>query len=340
MNVSDQLLDKYFKNKCTPEEKLVVENYLREIEELPDHFVQKEEWDDAEDFPISYERSDLMFEAIKKQTLRKNHKHLWLTICSIAAAVLVVLGIGFYASQTPDFKEKVAKLIPKKASKVNQISFKSINNFTDKIQKFTLPDQSTVKIYPGGELTYALPFVAAKREVFLSGTSYFHVQKDKKHPFVVYAKGVSTTALGTSFTIVADEKSKIITVKLHTGKVWVKDVDSAGRNSMFSKILLPGNALVFNRVDNKLNVETLNQIHSDKEVKSELIFSQAPLVTVFLKLEQHYKTKIIFNADDLSAMSFTGTLNLNQTINQILTELTELNKLTKERVAEGYLIKR
>jgi len=340
MNVSDQLLDKYFKNKCTPEEKLVVENYLREIEELPDQFVQKEEWDDAEDFPMSYERSDLMFQAIKKQTLRKKHKHLWLTVCSIAAAVLVVLSTIFYASQTPDFKEKVAKLIPKKVSKVNQISFKSINNFTDKIQKFTLPDQSTVKISPGGELTYALPFVAAKREVFLSGTSYFHVQKDKKHPFVVYAKGVSTTALGTSFTIVADEKSKIITVKLHTGKVWVKDVDSAGRNSMFSKILLPGNALVFNRVDNKLNVETLNQIHSEKEVKSELIFSQAPLVAVFVKLEQHYKTKIIFNADDLSAMSFTGTLNLNQTINQILTELTELNKLTKERVAEGYLIKR
>ncbi|WP_010599187.1 hypothetical protein [Pedobacter agri] len=72
MNVSDQLLDKYFKNKCTPEEKLVVENYLREIEELPDHFVQKEEWDDAEDFPMSYERSDLMFEAIKNKHCAKN----------------------------------------------------------------------------------------------------------------------------------------------------------------------------------------------------------------------------------------------------------------------------
>ena len=340
MNVSDQLLDKYFKNKCTPEEKLVVENYLREIEELPDQFLQKEEWDDAEDFPMSYERSDLIFEAIKKQTLRKRTKHLWLAITSIAATLLVITGITFYASKTPDLKQRVARLVPKKTGKANHISLKSINNYTDKIQEVTLPDQSIVKIYPGAELRYAIPFVTEKREIFLEGTSFFEVKKDKKHPFVVYAKGVSTTALGTSFTIIANEKSKIIMVKLHTGKVWVKDEDSIGKSSMFSRILLPGNALMFNRIEHKLNVEIPTSNLSGKDVKSELIFTQAPLAEVFAKLEQHHKTKIIFHKDDLLEMSFTGTLNLNQTINKTLTELTELNKLNLEKVAEGYLIKK
>lgn len=340
MNVSDQLLDKYFKNKCTPEEKLVVENYLREIEELPDHFVQKEEWDDAEDFPMSYERSDLMFEAIKKQTLSERTKHLWLTITSIAATLLVIAGVVFLVSQSPDLRQRVVKLTPKKTGKASQISLKSINNYTDKIQEFILPDQSIVKIYPGAELRYALPFVSEKREIYLEGTSFFEVKKDKKHPFVVFAKGVSTTALGTSFTIIANEKSKNITVRLHTGKVWVKDIDSLGKRSMFSKILLPGNALVFNRIDHKLNVEIPANSLSRKDVKSELIFTQASLAEVFTKLEQHYKTKIIFHEDDLSEMSFTGTLNLNQTINKILTEFTELNKLKLEKVAEGYSIKK
>ncbi|WP_231425612.1 FecR family protein [Pedobacter sp. Leaf250] len=339
MNVSDQLLDKYFKNKCTPEEKLAVESYLREIDELPDHLAPKEEWDDAEDFPMSYEKSDLMFEEIKRQTLGNKHKNLWLKITSIAATILVIAGISFYFLQTPALKQQIARITPDKIEKINEINWKSIVNYTDKIQEIILPDQSTVKIYPGAEIRYAMPFVSKKREIFLEGKSYFQVTKDKKHPFVVYAKGVSTTALGTSFTITANTKSKIIEVQLHTGKVWVKDIDSVGKNAMFSKILLPGNALVFNRIENELKVEKQNIIIA-KNTKSELIFTQAPLVDVLTKLEQHYKIKIKYNAEDLSEISFTGTLNLNQTINKILTELTELNKLKQEKIAEGYLVKK
>lgn len=339
MNVSDQLLDKYFKNKCTPEEKLVVENYLREIDELPDHLAPKEEWDDAEDFAMSYEKSDMMFEVIKRQTLGKKHKHLWLKITSVAAAILVIATTGLLFLRKPSINQNITKIAPQKIEKSIAINWKSIVNYTDKIQEIILPDQSTVKIYPGAELRYALPFVSKKREIFLEGKSYFQVAKDKKHPFIVYANGVSTTALGTSFTIIADAKSKIIQVQLHTGKVWVKDVDSIGKNSRFSKILLPGNALVFNRIENELKIEKPVTI-AKNNVKSELIFTQAPLVDVFAKLEQHYKIKITYNPADLQEMSFTGTLNLNQNLNQILTEITELNKLKQEKIAEGYLIKK
>ncbi|RZK92484.1 MAG: FecR family protein, partial [Pedobacter sp.] len=297
------------------------------------------EWDDAEDFPMSYEKSDLMFEEIKRQTLGNKHKNLWLKITSIAATILVNAGISFYFLQTPALKQQIARITPDKIEKINEINWKSIVNYTDKIQEIILPDQSTVKIYPGAEIRYAMPFVSKKREIFLEGKSYFQVTKDKKHPFVVYAKGVSTTALGTSFTITANTKSKIIEVQLHTGKVWVKDIDSVGKNAMFSKILLPGNALVFNRIENKVKVEKQNIIIV-KNRKSELIFTQAPLVDVLTKLEQHYKIKIKYNAEDLSEISFTGTLNLNQTVNKILTELTELNKLKQEKIAEGYLIKK
>ena len=340
MNVSDQLLVKYFKNNCTPEEKLVVERYLGEIDELPDHLAPKLEWDDAEDFQMSFEKSDLMFEAIKQQTLTRKHKYTWLKVTSIAAALAIFVSIGLYFAQKPNLKFQVAKTSRKKVEKLNEINWKSIVNYTDDIQDFTLPDRSTVKIYPGAELRYALPFVAKKREIFLEGKSYFQVTKDKKHPFVVYTKGVSTTALGTSFTIIANSKSNIVSVQLHTGKVWVKDIDSTGKKSMFSKILLPGNSLVFNRVENELKVDIPNKFTGKPETKAELSFVQAPLIEVFAKLEQHYKTKISYNANDLLEMSFTGTLNLNQTINKVLTEITDLNKLKQEKIAEGYLIKK
>ncbi|RDC56910.1 FecR family protein [Pedobacter chinensis] len=340
MKVSDQLLDKYFKNKCTPEEKLLVDNYLREIDELPDHLVRKEEWDDAEDQPLSYEKSEAIFEAITQKTLGKKNKHLWLKITAVAATILVVITIGLFLSQKPVSQNPIAENIPQKIEKPNEINWKSIVNYTDRIQDLTLPDQSIVKIYPGAELRYAIPFVKSKREIYLEGKGYFQVTKDKQHPFVVYAKGVSTTALGTSFTIIANPKNKLIKVQLHTGKVWVRDIDSVGKKSSFSRILLPGNSLVFNRIKNELKVEILNTAIVKAETKIELNFTQAPLVEVFSKLEQHYKTKIIYSAEDLSEISFTGTLKLEQPINKILAEITELNKLKQEKIAEGYLIKK
>jgi transmembrane sensor len=339
MNVSDQLLDKYFKNKCTPEEKLLVENYLREIDELPDYLAQKEEWDNAVDFPISYEKSDLMFETIKKQTFGKKQKRLWFKISTIAAAILVVLSITFFYLQESSPGQLISKTAPQKIERANKITWKSIVNYTDQVQAFILPDQSIVKIYPGAEIRYALPFISNKREIFLEGKSFFQVTKDKKHPFVVYAKGVSTTALGTSFTITANTKSKLIQVQLHTGKVWVKDIDSTRKSSTFSKILLPGDALVFNRTEQALQIDKPINTIAKAEVRQEISFSQAPLTEVFAKLAQHYKTKITYTASDLEEMSFTGTLNLDQPIHKVLKEITELNKLNQEKIANGFLIK-
>ena len=340
MNVSDQLLDKYFKNKCTPEEKLRVEKYLREIDELPDHLLKKEEWDDAGDFPMSYAESDTMFEAIKKQTFQKKHKHLWSTVSSIAAAVLVIMGITFYFIDKRDVKQQTSKISAVSRVKQIKISSKSIVNYTNQIQAFTLPDQSVIKIYPGAELRYALPFVARKREIYLVGKSYFKVTKDKQHPFVVYANGVSTTALGTSFTITADAKNSMIQVQLHTGKVWVKNIDSTSKDSKFSEILQPGDQLAFNHAAHSLHIEKRDPAFGKAAVIKELSFTQAPLHQVFSKLAKHYETKILYTPADLEEMSFTGTLNLNQPLNQLLKEITELNKLKQEKIAEGYLIQK
>lgn len=340
MNVSEELLDKYFKNKCTPEEKLLVGKYLLEIEELPAHLSKKEEWDDAMDFSITSEKSDELFERIKKQTFAKTNYFKWLNAISIAAIFLVLISVGLILFKTtPSLNQNIKKSNPK-VEKVAEINWKSMVNYTNRVQEMTLPDQSKIKIYPGGEIRYAIPFVKAKREIYLNGKSYFQVTKDKKHPFVVYAKGVSTTALGTSFTIVANNNSKLIQVKLHTGKVRVKDVGSLKNQSMFSKILLPGNELVFNRITQNVKVVLPQAVLVKKENKTALNFSQTPLSEVLIILETHYKTKISYKPEDLEEISFTGSLNLQHTLNQILTEITELNQLTKEQTLGGYVIRK
>ncbi|MFW0714583.1 FecR family protein [Pedobacter sp. N23S346] len=339
MRVSEELLNRYFQNKCTPEEKLLVATYLEEIEDLPDHLLTRDEWDDLQDADLIIEESDALFENIKSQTIPKNTKALWLRISAVAAIITIIVTAGLIFFNQHHLGHQTVKRTNQVAKLPTEINWKSIVNYTEENQLITLPDLSTVKIYPGGELRYAIPFVQRKREVYLQGKSFFKVSKDKKHPFIVYANSISTTALGTSFTITAGKESKLFSVVLHTGKIWVKNIDSTTLKS-FSKILVPGNELVYNRIDNKLKVINPHLLLHQEKIIAELSFNQVPLATVLEKLAQHFEVKINYNPQDLQEISFTGSVHAKQSPHQILKELTELNELTLTKTATGYLIQK
>lgn len=338
MSMSKELLDKYFKGQCSPEEKLVVSKFLKGADDLPEYLLDKNEWDEVTAANISSEKTEEMFAVVKKPIQPHAYKLDWMKKVSAAAVILALLSIGLWKvnQNSTDFAPVNIQIQP--LQKTASVYWKSIVNYTDYSQEIKLPDHSVVKIYPGGELRYTLPFGKDKRELYLKGKSFFQVTKDKVHPFVVYANGISTTALGTSFTITALEKGKFIKVQLHTGKVWVKNIDSAHQMRHFSKILLPGNELVYNLKLNKVKVsDSKIEIRQEDEIK-ELNFTQASLVDVFARLEEHYKVKIKYRADDLKEMSFTGSLKLTTSIDTILEEIAELNKLKQTKTNGGYLI--
>ncbi|MET4140123.1 FecR family protein [Pedobacter sp. UYP1] len=338
MNMSEELLNKYFKGTCTPEEKILVIQYLNETDDLPAGVFSKDEWDETPDAIISEAETLLMFEAVRKQTTAKIDRISWLKITAAAAIVLTVLGIGLLSLNRNQSKLMLADRQNLPVEIKNAVNWKSVVNYTEQDQLLTLPDNSTVKIYPGGELRYTVPFVQHNREIYLKGKGFFQVTKDKKHPFIVYAKGVSTTALGTSFTITASEKNKLVKVQLHTGKVWVKNVDSI-HIKPFSEILKPGDELVYNILLNKVKLmDAKLPMRKQKDNPVIFNFTQAPLADVFASLEQHYRVKIIYNPADVAEMSFTGSLKLTLPIATILEEITELNKLSQTKTTQGYLI--
>jgi len=338
MRISDELLARYFKGDCTPEEKLSVVNYLNENENLPDYLLKKSDWDDAEDVLLSNEKSEALFAAIKKQTITKALKLKRLKIISAAAIVLVMCTIGFLVINKSDPKLNITQTKTEKREVRTPIVWKSFVNYTGNNQALKLPDGSTVKIYPGGELRYAIPFVKRSREIYLKGKSFFEVTKDKAHPFIVYSKGISTMALGTSFTITANESGNLVKVDLHTGKVWVKNIAESKGIISFSKILLPGNELVYNKAKQQIKVLDKGMLVKESPKINELNFNQSSLKDVFEKLQDYYKIKIVYNDADLDEISFTGTIDLNRMPEKILKEITELNKLNQNKTNGGYLI--
>lgn len=343
MSVSEALLDKYFKGQCSPEEKLQVLNYLNAIDDLPEHLLSQTEWEETNDAQLDELKSEEMFTAVKKETIAKVYRLKWIKIVSAAAILLAVLSIGLFNLNWSQRDSKITLASNKVSTpeKTNPINWKSIVNYTDHQQLVNLPDGSTVKIFPGAELRYAIPFVKNKREVFLNGKSFFEVSKDTNHPFIVYAKGIATTALGTSFTITALEKSKFIKVELHTGKVLVKNIDTVLNISAFTEVLLPGKELVYNSMLHKISVSDKGTLMAKgKNSGRDLNFQQASLVDVFDQLEKQYKVKISYDRTDLAEMSFTGIIKSTQSIDTILEEIAELNKLNQIKTAEGFLIRK
>ena len=337
MSISDELLARYFKGKCTPEESVKVATYLKEIDEFPSHLLIKEEWDDAEDALISKEKSDEMFAMIKKKSISKR-KQLFKVI-SIAAITVVILSISLLLLNKPKSAiVNLTKNLKEKRIEQAQISWKSFVNYTSSNQSLELPDGTIVKVYPGGALRYAVPFVKNNREIYLKGKGFFEVAKDKKHPFIVYTKGISTTALGTSFTITAIEDSGVIKVELHTGKVWIKNTTKSNGTPSFSKILIPGSELVYDSVKRSINLLDKSMIVKEKVKPTEFNFTQVPLKYVFEKLEKQYNINIIYSETDVNEISFTGTIDLSRKPYKIMKEITELNKLNLTKTTEGYLI--
>ncbi|WP_295712663.1 FecR family protein [Mucilaginibacter sp.] len=339
MNITDELLDKYFKSQCTPEEQNAVNIFLSQIDEFPDHLLTQNEWDSVVEEDLSQIKSDQLFGKIKSKTFAKFPFTHWVRNIAAAAVIVMAVGLGYFALTTNNSKPNFTLNEKKQNAPSPVIQWKSTVNYANNYEKIVLPDGSEVKVYPGAEIYYAQPFIKEKREVFLNGKSYFHVTKDKKHPFVVYANGVSTTALGTSFTITATKGSSLVKVALHTGKVWVRNISSDRETPVFSSILKPGDVLTVNKLNNTLNISDSKR-HAFEETALSINLVQVSLDKVFKKLEKHYGEKISFKDEDIKGKFFTGTLYLQTPLDTLLAEITELNKLTTIKSRKGYLIKK
>ncbi|WP_431294469.1 hypothetical protein [Pedobacter sp. P26] len=56
MNVSKELLDKYFKGLCSAEEYLKVRKYLNANQEMDEELLPEQEWMVVQDAPLSAEK--------------------------------------------------------------------------------------------------------------------------------------------------------------------------------------------------------------------------------------------------------------------------------------------
>lgn len=292
---------------------------------------------------LGQEKSDQLFASIcnrlQKHDSSRVNKRLqvyWPGIYAAAATFLLLLTVivlwRSYISSTTEKKQK-----PQVASLNTVPQWKVYNNTTEKAVRVRLPDSSWMVLYAHSSAKHLEKFNDGERALFLSGKAFFEVAKDEQKPFRVYAGGLKTTVLGTSFTINTLGKGENTYVKLHTGKIQIEPLQLS--KNFRKKILLPGQHFTFNRLrQREIPVTLVSKRNKDNEMRSfeksgfTLHFNKMQLNEVLQVLAENYQVEIVLEPKlKIEHISYTGEINMQlEPIDNVLANICLLNGLTLE----------
>lgn len=233
----------------------------------------------------------------------------WQRSWAVAAAVLLVLSAGWLWRQP---EEKTSALPKADRGHVEGEWVETLNE-ASQLMHIQLADGSQVKLQQGGHLRYRNGLIGSQREVYLTGEAFFEVRKDPDRPFVVYANGLVTKVLGTSFRIKAPANASTVTVDVKAGRVSVypnqpSPVDDPESNGV---VLTPNQKAVFRRdaaTISKVLVESPVLLIAKKELQ-QFVFDDAPAAQVFGAIERAYGVDILFDEDLMQPCTLTMSLN-------------------------------
>jgi len=362
MEVNQEIINKFFQNKCTAAEVDVIVDYFKKNRNALDYYIGQDEWD-----AISYEGhlengiSHQVLENLKKELFNKKNgkiasiKKIYLKQIAAAASILIVsASVYWYISKEKiQNNTEVVKETNFQKSNTNSLeinTWKIRMNNSDSSMKIKLEDGSTVTLYKETIIKYQEPFAETKREIVLDGDAFFEVAKDKMKPFVVNTGSLSTTALGTSFRVTALNSGKEgVNVKLYTGKVVIKSINRI-TNWKGDVFLSPGEQLsyknnnkdnlVSNFTDNGTKTIALSEISNEIQTLNEIKFHNTSLSKVFIDISKFYSVRIEFEEREFDKMNFTGLINKKDDVESILKIVSHMNQLEIAKINDGYKITR
>ncbi|MVM28539.1 DUF4974 domain-containing protein [Spirosoma sp. HMF4905] len=319
-NAEDLAADDYFKewiSSPTPETEAFWKEFLRDY---PERYYQVEEarrlvtgLQVIQHTSAESETVDTIWDRIENtleesRTIPITHWLNWQRAWKIAASIILILGIGFLVLQqtgkTQFTVQKITQTADEWVETVNEAS---------QIMQVQLADGSRVDLQKESKLRYRTDLAGAQREVYLTGEAFFDVTKNPKKPFIVYANGLITKVLGTSFRIKALADAPTVTVTVRTGRVSVYPNQPSRIHDPESKgmVLTPNQRVVFHRdaaTFNKTLIESPRLLISPKDVQA-FTFDDASAAQVFGAIERAYGVNVIFDEEVMSHCTLTLSLN-------------------------------
>jgi transmembrane sensor len=344
--ITQELMERFFGNECTSEEKERIMLYLQEHPEELDKWLNEEEWEDfaaAGDLPVFV--SDKLFGRIAEEQ-RKDRlpKILFRRLAAAACiALAIVAGWKFY----PHRRQASPSMTAARVAPVNADTLQYARNNSSEKMTVALRDGSLIELYPESEISFNERADASERAVYLKGKAYFKVAKNKDKPFKVYSDELATSVLGTSFTVTSFERDNTIKVNLRDGKVLVKPADPKLLKLPGDLYLAPGDLLVYVKKYKKATILT-PRIASRGSRAREMnaappewyMFKGQTLDQVFDQLGLYYGVDIDYFPSDIRNRYFTGRYENTDTLEGILKDIALLNGLSIDKGEKGYIVRK
>jgi transmembrane sensor len=259
-----QLLDKFNRQACTPEELQELHNWLDE------KAAAGEQWSftsDEEKAQLKLTMQQAVFSTITANTPVKTiGKYRWMRYAAAAAAILLLTGSVWYLNARP------SRMV--------------IASMPGKMEKITLPDGSTVWLNDNTEIAYYSNFTGNRTIELTKGEAFFEVKKDATHPFTVQSNDVQTTVKGTSFSVKMIDRTGDIKVSVVTGKVLVHNQqDTLG-------LLVPRQRLRFIHRSHAAAIDSVQAGEANAWMQGELFLQNASLNEVIQWLQDHFNVKV------------------------------------------------
>lgn len=339
MNISREQYHRFLTDQCSEEERLLLTSYFRQHPDILEHWLQAEDWEKLKDDRLLHPAfSDRMrnnlLDYINKQRIQRKR---WYRVSAAAAILVLACSLLWLLREQPGGQPTIVHY--KDIVDSTTLAWQDINNTTGKIMKVLPGDGSVIRLYGHSSLRYKKTLDSNRRDIYLQGVAVFDVAKDQHRPFTVYAGGVATTALGTSFKVTARKNDKNVKVNLYEGKLMVR-ADST------SVYLFPGDEVAMNaqgdfhkKVAGAWDTAVVKK-NTPVAPGNTLIFNNTPLTEVLERLKQKFGADIRYNAGEIKTISVTATFTEQDALSDMLTILCTLNDLQLQTTGTTFAISR
>lgn len=313
----ESLLGAYLTDTITQEEETTLFALLNENAEYMAHFEEMMMLNAIAKSPAIEQEKDTNFRQnilphlTQKQpndnqvSSEKKIKRLVLKYSTIASA-MVLGAVIYFATSNPSDAKKLSnnEVIVPKGSK----------------SQIILPDSSVVWLNANSKLTYGKDYGVKNRDVQLEGEALFEVSPNKKNAFRVVFEDATISVKGTTFNVKAYNEDKLMYLDLIEGSVIFSPKDASIME------LKPDQRITFDRLTNKTHYEDIDATKISKWINGYLYFSDSSLAEIMHSLERHYNVTINLHSDKIANEKYSGTLDVNRTLSELLKYIDLDNK--------------
>lgn len=334
------LLDRFLNNTATTEELNEYNDWYREQQDKGLNLYEQDgkAVQQYTDQLFSNISSDIQYREYQQQQGKRSRAIIYRW--TAAAAVICLLSSVIWYWSTRNNTPAVVAAIPAQEQVIR------FTNTSGVSKHFSLPDSSVVELYANSTLYYKTGYGKTSRNSWLTGKGFFKVMKDSTRPFTVYSGNISTTALGTSFTITAWPGNDPVKVLLHTGKVVVQQLPGQGNNRIEPVYLTKGQEVTCDIQHGIAKIkQPVNELASMKKTVSPgsrlgftATFDQQPLAEVLDAIARGYKVSLQYNKEAFNDMVFSGSIRKTDSLAKVLQRMAALHNLTIKATGKGYNI--